>query len=162
VAKELKLFGLLPRRVGLVKNIDRTTDSAALSDFGEDGVEQLDFDVELSDANVITSIAGDPTPFKRLKDVDEDMRRRYHYPVLDLDIPARLIPSSTSGHSHLYIDKLLSWSQYKELLTALANAGIIEDGYAGASIARGHTAVRLPWVTKGEPVPDSRFDVEPF
>jgi len=71
-----------------------------------------------------------------------------HRPVLDIDLPAALIPSSTPGHFHLYIDKQLTTSAYVRLLDALAEAGIIEQGYASVSEVRGYTSVRLPWVTK--------------
>lgn len=71
-----------------------------------------------------------------------------HKPVLDLDMPCKLIPSSTPGHFHLYIDQAMSWDAYRALLHALAAAGLIEQGYLNASLARGHTAVRLPWVQK--------------
>ena len=71
-----------------------------------------------------------------------------HKPVLDLDIPAVLLPSSTEGHFHLYIDKEMSWKSYKKLLTVLAEVGVIEKGYLRASVARKHTAVRLPWIKK--------------
>ena len=71
-----------------------------------------------------------------------------HRPVIDLDIPAFLIPSSTPDHSHLYLNTSLTWEDYKKLLNVLAEVGIIEEGYAQASIARGYTAVRLPWVRK--------------
>ena len=71
-----------------------------------------------------------------------------HKPVLDLDIPAVLLPSSTEGHFHLYIDKEMSWKSYKKLLTVLAEVGIIEEGYLRASVARKYTAVRLPWIKK--------------
>lgn len=147
---DVTLFGQSPRVVGNVRNIDRTRDSADISSFGSDGVEHLDFDLgDLSEANVVTSISGDSSKGERLLDVDLDTRKGYHRPVLDLDVPAFLVPSSTPGHSHLYIDRLLNWDAYRQLLTALGRAGIIEDGYVGASIARGHTAVRLPWVPKG-------------
>lgn len=71
-----------------------------------------------------------------------------HRPVLDIDIPAALIPSSTPGHSHLYIDRLLSWPQYEKLLAALADAGIIERGYYDTAVKRKATFVRLPWIKK--------------
>lgn len=71
-----------------------------------------------------------------------------HKPVLDIDMPVKVYPSTTKGHYHLYIDKVMTWGQYKKLLKALAKAGIIETGYVGASKARGFTAVRLPWVKK--------------
>lgn len=73
-----------------------------------------------------------------------------HSPVLDIDIPAHLVPSSTPGHSHLYFDHLMTWRQYKRFLKALAKVGILENGYVKASIRRGHTAVRVPWLKKGE------------
>lgn len=65
-----------------------------------------------------------------------------HAPVLDLDIPARLVPSKTPGHSHLYIDVELSWQQYAALLNSLAWAGIIEPNYASAAQAAQATFVR--------------------
>lgn len=71
-----------------------------------------------------------------------------HMVVLDIDIPAVLIPSSTPGHSHLYIQSSMDWETYQRLLVALSDAGVIQPGYAGASITRGFTAVRLPWVSK--------------
>jgi hypothetical protein len=77
-----------------------------------------------------------------------DLETYTHRPVLDIDIPAALIPSSTPGHSHLYIDKPLTWDQYENLLWALVDCGIIESGYASASVARGYTSARLPWVKK--------------
>jgi hypothetical protein len=91
--------------------------------------------VDLDEAQVITS---------RVASVGETT----HKLILDLDIPAQLIPSSTPGHSHLYIDKGMSDAAWQTLLFALASAGIIEPGYMRASITRGFTAVRLPWVKK--------------
>lgn len=73
-----------------------------------------------------------------------------HRPMLDIDFPATVIPSSTEGHCHLYIDKELEWKDYKKLLNVLADLGIIEHGYRGASLARGYSALRLPWIKKDE------------
>jgi len=73
-----------------------------------------------------------------------------HRPLLDIDFPAAVIPSSTGGHCHLYIDKELEWKDYKKLLNVLADLGIIEHGYRGASLARGYSALRLPWIKKDE------------
>ena len=77
-----------------------------------------------------------------------DLDTYMHRPVLDIDIPAALIPSSTPGHHHLYLDKPMTLLQYENLIHALAAAGIIEEGYAYASLARGYTSARLPWVKK--------------
>jgi len=73
-----------------------------------------------------------------------------HAVLLDLDVPAALIPSSTPGHSHLYIDVKVDQSTYYCLLDALADAGVIQRGYANSSKHRGGTALRLPWVKKPE------------
>lgn len=73
-----------------------------------------------------------------------------HALLLDLDVPAYLVPSSTPGHSHLYIDVRIPQSKYMALLLALADAGVIEKGYQLASETRGATALRLPWIKKDE------------
>lgn len=77
----------------------------------------------------------------------------HHKPVIDIDMPVKVIPSSTPGHCHLYIDRTLRWDQYVELLKVLAKVGILESGYVDASLQRGYTAVRLPWVRKETPAP---------
>lgn len=89
----------------------------------------------IKDAHVITS--HDPTTGK-------------HRPILDIDLPAALIPSSTPGHYHLYIDKPMEWDRYEDLLDALSAVGIIEEGYASASCDREYTSVRLPWIKKSK------------
>lgn len=75
--------------------------------------------------------------------------REYHRPMLDLDFPAAVIPSSTEGHCHLYIDRDLTWEQYEKLLDVMAEIGLLEAGYVAASKARGRTFLRLPWIKKG-------------
>lgn len=75
-----------------------------------------------------------------------------HAPVLDLDFPAKLVPSTTPGHFHLYLDRAMPWSQYRSLLIALGEAGVLEPGYVSASIRRGQTFVRKPGIVK---TPDS-------
>lgn len=90
-------------------------------------------DVPQSEANLVTSqIAG------------SDL----HKPVIDIDLPAVLLPSSTPGHHHLFIDKPMSWETYVKLLDAMVEAGLVEPGYVNASVNRGYSSVRLPWVRK--------------
>jgi len=84
------------------------------------------------DANLIGSLVADDT----------------HAPVLDIDYEARLVPSSTEGHYHLYLDREVPWEKYVAVLEVLADAGIIQKGFARASIARKQTFVRKPGVTK--------------
>lgn len=71
-----------------------------------------------------------------------------HAPVLDLDGPHSLVPSSTPGHSHLYLDTPMTWRRYKTLLRALWKAGVIEEGFYRNSVRRGFTSVRPPGVYK--------------
>lgn len=72
----------------------------------------------------------------------------WHYPVLDIDYPAALVPSSTPGHFHLYLNRAVPWEKYQAVLDALADACLIESGYRNASKERGYTSVRLPWRPK--------------
>lgn len=73
-----------------------------------------------------------------------------HVLLIDIDHPAYLIPSTTPGHSHLYVDVPggISDEDYWLLIECLSDAGVIEEGYFKASEARGFTAARLPWVKK--------------
>ena len=71
-----------------------------------------------------------------------------HKVVLDIDHVVKVLPSSTEGHHHLFIDKEITWKQYLRIIKAFVNAGIVEPGYLGASRDRRFTAVRLPWVKK--------------
>lgn len=76
--------------------------------------------------------------------------RNWHTVALDVDVPVRVVPSSTPGHCHLYIDKAMPWHRYDALIRALADAGVVEQGYADVSRERGFTRLRLPWVRKGK------------
>lgn len=71
-----------------------------------------------------------------------------HRVVLDIDRECTVIPSTSPGHYHLYIDAVMPWEVYSRLLAVLAEAGVIEPGYNGASQERGYTRVRLPWIKK--------------
>lgn len=71
-----------------------------------------------------------------------------HYPCIDIDVPVKLVESSTPGHHHLYINVEMTWGQYKDILNALWCAGVIEGGYLAAAIRRERTDVRLPWIKK--------------
>lgn len=72
--------------------------------------------------------------------VDRDERK--HVPVIDLDVPAILYPSTNNWH--LMVDVQMSWWKYALLLKVLSFVGIIERGYAKASIKRGYSAIRKP------------------
>lgn len=127
---------------GLRKNVHFRAPSTTT--YEEAAAELPDTTTDINDAQVITSLV-------EYHDRNPDLGM--HRPILDIDFPAQLIPSSTPGHFHLYLDKPMPWRTYAKLLRALAEAEIIEPGYARASEARKYTAVRLPWISK-EDTPD--------
>lgn len=95
---------------------------------------------DIEDANVITSKCDSPWGGSD----------GIHKVVIDVDgMDVIVLDSSTPGNKHLYIDKSMSWPVYANLLNALEMAGIIQTGYRDASLARGFTALRLPWIKKG-------------
>ena len=94
-----------------------------------------------------------------------DARRHMHIPVIDIDVPVEVVESTTPGHFHLYIDHPVEPEKYMALLTAMADCGIVEEGYVRASYAKGFSAVRVPWLAKnpqldhnleGDPVNDTK------
>jgi len=82
-----------------------------------------------------------------------------HAPVIDFDIPVKLVPSTQIGHYHLYIEKAIPWWQYKKVLGALSQADLIEGGYYKASVYRGLSAVR-PSGSYKKDVPKDVKDVQ--
>jgi hypothetical protein len=71
-----------------------------------------------------------------------------HMPAIDIDHPALLVPSSTPGHSHLFIDSQMSWRSYRKLLKALYKSGVIGRNAYWRSLDRGASFVRPPGVFK--------------
>ena len=67
-----------------------------------------------------------------------------------------LIPSTTEGHKHLIIKTDLKWDEYKNLLSTLEKCGFIERGYLKASLAKGYTGIRPPWIKKPENDPPGK------
>lgn len=92
----------------------------------------------------------------RTPDVDGQLVSSYldgsslHAPVLDIDVPIRLIPSSTDGHSHLYIDVPMHRITMFVMLGGLMVAGVVEPGFFWWSLRRGGCFVRRPGVVKTE------------
>ena len=143
-------WGLLPEfvRNNMVLRISQNPTAADTPEERQRKVQELLNDGNYDTAHELPKTADDAEVVSSL-----DLKTYLHRPVLDIDIPAALIPSSTPGHAHLYIDKPMTLTQYENLLWALVEAGIIEGGYANASSARGYTSVRLPWVKKPEVQP---------
>jgi hypothetical protein len=71
-----------------------------------------------------------------------------HSVMLDIDHRAAVIPTSTPGHHHLYIDVAVPWDKYLRLMEVMADCGLVEPGYVEASRQRGASYLRLPWISK--------------
>lgn len=71
-------------------------------------------------------------------------------PVIDLDFPARLIPSRTPGHFHLMLDGIgLSEEKFTFLMNALAEVGILNQGIIKFQVDPvGDSFVRKPGIKK--------------
>lgn len=80
-----------------------------------------------------------------------------HYPGIDFDFPAWVIPSNTPGHCHLHISKSVTWDQYKILLRAFVEAGLIETGFVELGVIRRQTTLRVPGLKKGDVLDDLSF-----
>ena len=77
-----------------------------------------------------------------------------HSPAIDIDFAARLEPSTTPGHFHLYLDGIeMDDTVYADLLRALHKAGVIQKGFLKRWEASGMTLLRLPHVKKKNPKP---------
>lgn len=140
---------LLPFRENRLFRVKRWSGDSTAPDTGT-SYEETD---SLDEADIVTSVVREPSIT-----LDDLLKKGYvsvsdqpmHMPVLDIDIPAALVDSTTPGRHHLYIDAQMSWETYVRLLDVMAEAGILEIGYVKASIERGFTAVRLPWVRKDQ------------
>lgn len=102
------------------------------------------FSSEVVDDGYVSDPWDDPFAPTRLDAPAKGM----HTVAIDVDHPVRVLPSTTPGHFHLLIDVPMPWWRYRRLLRALMKAGIIEPGYYSASVRRGATFLRLPWVRK--------------
>lgn len=107
-------------------------------------------DIQWQDEYGVKGWTQTPAISKDAQIVSSEIGEGVHCPVLDIDVRAYLLPSSTEGHSHLYINHPMRWRPYKRMLKAMARAGVLEKGYVKASIRRKHTAVRVPWLKKGD------------
>lgn len=125
-------------------------------DDSETGYEADKNRVEVKDmdqADVVGSLLK-PGPF-------DDPEKRVHALLLDVDLPIHVIPSSTEGHSHLYLEVPggIPHEGYMALIALLGHLHVIEPGYAMASIRRGHSDLRPPWVKKGEEPGRKQWDL---
>ena len=81
--------------------------------------------------------------------IDEAGAHAYPF-IVALETPARLVPSSTPGHNHLYLDTELPWDDHERLLKRFEEATIVQRGFYTASVERKQTMLRKPGVRKPE------------
>lgn len=82
------------------------------------------------------------------EEVDEEL----FAPVIDLDFPCKLVPSSTKNHYHLFINKALTKKQFIDLLSGLHSAGLIDTGFVNQYDDSETTFVRIR---------DKKYDPKP-
>lgn len=86
-----------------------------------------------------------------------------HRPVFDLDFACRLLPSSTPGKFHLYMDGIvLDDAELGELLKVMTKVGIVQEGWSRWHEVDGACCLRLPGVTKEGAQKPPPLDEEPF
>jgi hypothetical protein len=123
----------------IAKNLVRFRwDNVSDHDTYSDGSERsLEYAHKLSAAELLSS-----------EILTEGGAEKSHKVLLDLDVPAQLVPSSTEGHSHLYIDVSAPWEKIEALLDAMVGVGAVEPGYADVCKKRRMTNLRTPWTVK--------------
>lgn len=77
--------------------------------------------------------------------------------AFDLSVPATVLPSSTPGHSHVYLEAEMPWGDYLRLCKAMAKVGLLEKGYVRAAKRRRMTMLFKPGLTKARLVADGRM-----
>lgn len=119
--------------------------------YGRKTFKVLSWDSYDEEGNLAGNEVREQVPIKEADVISSEVDTPHgtmHRPVIDIDVPIRLFPSTTPNHFHLYIDHLVSWEDYLEMLKAMAVCGIVEWNHVNASIQRGGTHVRLPWIKK--------------
>lgn len=124
------------------------TDSAT----GESGREDRDVK-DVLDANVVTSKVNgliSNSEHKPVLDIDNTVAGKFFFDLIRFGYHdhLKIYPSTNPGHYHVYVDRRMSWSDYCRWMECLVALGILEEGFYNASIARGYSAVRLPWIAK--------------
>lgn len=72
-----------------------------------------------------------------------------HLVLIDLDFESALIPSTTPGRYHLYVDKKMSKEKYSDFVKMLKEFGVVAQGNLNQIEKTGRTYLRMPWVRKG-------------
>lgn len=82
--------------------------------------------------------------FKALESVGLKEHLKEPWTIYEMPNFVKVIPSTTNGHFHLFIDKPMMWAEYKRLLTALRDAEIIGSNFFNLSIKEQKSFLFLP------------------
>ena len=81
-----------------------------------------------------------------------DINRNKHVAEITLHFHPKtrihLVRSTTQGHHHLYINRMMKWDDYVYLMSAMAEARVISSAYCDFSIMRRQSFLRFPGITK--------------
>jgi hypothetical protein len=96
-------------------------------------------------ATLVSSNRGDYMHLPAL-DLDWNADDRVGNPLVTYGIQGDylLVPSSTPGHWHLFVDQSLTWREYSGLLDQLRKTGFITEGYAWLCTHMRQSMVRVP------------------
>lgn len=81
-----------------------------------------------------------------------------HYLMLDLDDTHWYSESSTKGHGHLVISKMLEIDQLKEIVDILVKHGILQEGIKRQLDDRGCLTLRMPGMQKDRAEDNMSFE----
>lgn len=76
--------------------------------------------------------------------------------LFTLNVGAKLLPSSTEGHFHLYIDHETTWNKFLQLMGVMYAAGFLGLDYFQMCVQSEMSFVRKPGVTKVQASEDAR------
>lgn len=92
----------------------------------------------IENANLVSSLSLKDNKNNTIFNFEEGNVKDYddliHYPVVDMDYPVYAVPSKTPGHTHLYIEKQLTWGQYRKLLFTMCDIGLIQKGWYNSAM----------------------------
>lgn len=134
-SKSLKFGSDLPEFAHRL-NFVKTKGNTKLPSSAGDGYAELEY-TSIFDAQMVTS------------QLASDVKQDIHYPILDFDFKVDVVKSS-SGNSHVYINKPLRKEDMDLLVDTLVNVGLLQEGVGNSWIRNGFLTLRLPWVKKGE------------
>lgn len=83
-----------------------------------------------------------PDPAGNLICSATDESKSTHLPIFDLDVPHRLVPSRTPGHSHLYVDVEVPADKLRAVVVAMVDAGLMGAGNLAQFDVRGMLSAR--------------------